>query len=204
MKNILVKGLIASSLFASAVFAEGAFVGVFGGYNDNSEMEYKGYGLKSKFDDKMPVMGIKGGYDFGNFRVYEAYQYSFKGTFKNDKYKIDGDYYDIETNWKIHDFITGFDFTPEISSVFKPVLGVYAGFSILDYDFVVAQLQDDKEEGTRGGFIYGAKLGGAFEVAENSEIEVGYKIDQSRYAKVDDIKMKNSKRGAYLGINYKF
>lgn len=204
MKNILVKSLVVSSLLSSVVLADNSFIGVFGGYTDNSEMEYKDkeYGLKSKFDDNMPNIGIKAGYDFDSFKVYGAYRYSFKGSYKNKKFKIGGQSYDIKTTWKIHDLIVGFDFTPEVSTIFKPVFGVYAGASAVNYDFKNAQ--DGSSDGIRGGIVYGAKIGGAFEIAQNAELEVGYQIDQSRYVEVDDVKMKNTKRGTYLGINYKF
>lgn len=210
MKKIVLKSLVASSLLCSSLLAD-SFVGVFGGYSLKSEFKLKddsgsdieeGDIDKLKLDDKKVNLGVKAGYDFDSFRVYGAYRYNFKAK---DSYFIDNFLGNME--WKSHDFLIGADYTPSITDSFKFSLGIYGGISRLNMRLEGIDYDDNSKDSfskDKTGFIYGAKIGGIYELDENNEVEFGYQIDESDYGKIEDVKIKVRDHGLYLGYNYKF
>ncbi|MGH1601252.1 outer membrane beta-barrel protein [Campylobacter majalis] len=207
--KILVAALTASACVSVAV-ADDAYMGVEADYSFKSSTKVKlVHDSDVKFSDAQPGLGLKAGYDFGVWRAYGAYIYDFQAS------KNGADSTEIWTNkWITHKFIVGTDYTPQVASGFKALVGAYAGLSIMKVDrtwteFNAAGAVD--ESGTDKlsftGYLIGAKVGGIYEINANNEIEFGYKFDRTDYGssskhRVSD--MKETNHGIYLGYNYKF
>ncbi|CAD7289050.1 hypothetical protein LMG7974_01306 [Campylobacter majalis] len=199
------KILIASSLLGSIAFADGAFVGVSGAYNFKSQIKpdkSEQKGKFGKFDDKNAEFGIKAGYDFDSFRAYGAYVYGTKAkkdkTSKSNAQPTEN----LKIEWKSHNIVGGVDWTPEIVSGFKAVVGGYMGVS---YAKSNTALKDSTGKivatGSKNasGLITGIKLGGLYELDMHNEIEFGFKGENVKFK---DANARNF--GLYLGYNYKF
>ena len=170
-------------------------------------------------------LGLKSGYDFGQFRVYGAYQYNLKakeketetstfsspnGTWSNER--------NYEYAWQNHNLTVGADYTPSFTDNFKGLVGGYLGYSHLKlkekYSSVstingkVDYSYSDTDSVTSNGFVYGLRLGGIYSFNQNNELEFGVKAEQARYKRIDednwDFKPKTTNYGAFVGYNYKF
>ena len=206
MKSVLVKAVLASSLVASFACADGAFVGIETTYDRSSLSEkttWDGGSQTNKFKDGQFGLGIKGGYDFGMFRAYAEYIYKFKAK---DSI-IDEDDDTVEVSWKNHNFLLGGDFTPSLSENFKFLVGAYTGISRLNAK-ASNPATGESEKTNDTGWIIGGKVGGIYEVNQNSEIEFGLKADYTRYKKhsdeEDSWRLTSKNAGLYLGYNFKF
>ncbi|MSN95742.1 porin family protein [Campylobacter sp. FMV-PI01] len=205
MKNLVKLSFVASLLVASSLNAhKGAFVGFEGGYNNFSlSLETKG-SSSEKFDASKSNfgLGIKGGYSFGEFRVYGAYEYISKIKHNKEKNQMDA---------TIHEIYLGADWTPEIATDLRAVIGAYTGSSIIHGG---VKINKDSQRGTIdytvAGWLIGAKLGLEYIVADHHGIEVGMKYNYTEFSNfnddqkftIDDITNKNLK--AYLGYSYYF
>ncbi|WP_096026526.1 outer membrane beta-barrel protein [Campylobacter lanienae] len=217
MTNIVKFGAVvvaATAILSSSAAAQGGFVGV------------EGVLLQSqvKLDDIYPSvlddpkdtsieLGLKAGYDFDVFRVWGGYSYRTKGS-EDDNMKDGADFINGEFNWQTHNILVGADYTPSLTDSFKLTLGAYTGISIVRGEFTgQAQFTTQDSYGTYEftlsdnsitgvGSIWGAKLGGIYEVVENNEIEFGIKGDY----KITDIEDYDNilNYGVYVGYNYKF
>ena len=207
----LAKLILASSLVASCAFAEGVFVGVVGGYDYTYNITVNGY--DAEIDGKNPVIGIKGGYDFGAFRAYGQYNYKIKSTY--DESSFQG--YEEKTEISAHEFLIGADWTPSLNENLKLAVGPYLGYSRLDIKdtgvwvtngasggLVVTRPYDDKY--SENGFLVGAKLGIIYNLGVG-EFEAGVKTDYAWHTGndgVDDLDVDTGTVGGYIGYNFKF
>lgn len=194
MRNFVARALLLSSLVAASAMAEGLFVGGEAGYNFKNEA--------AGFNDGQPQIGVKAGYDFGTFRAYGGYFYGFKGEDSSSNAHAKK-----KVKWRTHDFVGGADFTPELFSRFKLVLGAYTGISVLNTEVKIDYRNGSwaRADDTLSGFILGGKIGALYEVGSNSEIEMGFKASKAWYKDGDYIEDNDGKKyGVYAGYNYKF
>ncbi|MBR1374622.1 MAG: hypothetical protein IJ566_00880 [Cardiobacteriaceae bacterium] len=166
--------------------------------------------------DKNSVSGsrlgwnAKVGYDFFQYRAYLSYQYNSKTkeTYWGDLWFDDG-----SKKWKSQDYIIGADYTPSFNERWKGLFGVYLGKSSLklggDYSYKTS------------GFLYGAKIGGIYNIDQRQALEMGFKLDRTSY-KAKDIysygyatptsnftihnssKLKTNNYGLFLNYTYSF
>ena len=208
--------------FSTIAAAEGVFVG---GALDAQSSKIKANDCDPDDDCSLSGgrmgLGLKAGYDFGQFRVYGQYQYNLKAKESGtDTYStLHGmgliSYENPwEVNWRSHNLTVGADYTPSFTENFKGLLGGYMGYSRLKvqskdrniiYDSRYGYI--DKGEDTYNlnggnGFIYGLRLGGIYSFNEHNELEFGVKAEQSRH-KFDDedgsFKLKHNNYGAFVG-----
>ncbi|CAD7288798.1 hypothetical protein LMG7974_01158 [Campylobacter majalis] len=185
-EKVLVSALVAG-VCASAAFAEGAFVGVNAGYDIRSQLKADG----DKVKDSRSTMGLKAGYDFDTFRVYGSYEYGFEA-----KDSIDGS----KLKYKTHKFLLNADYTPEITTDLKLIVGGYVGASHLKFK---ASDKDSAGKAKDTAPIIGLRLGVQYSLDANNAIEFGVKTDYAKH-KRDGNNVKNTNTGLYLGYNYKF
>lgn len=199
MKKLVLSAVLAISL-VSAVSAQGWFVGGEGNYNFKSEIDITLPNGTYSVSDSTLAIGVKGGYDFDNWRVYGAYIRNTKSSNK----AISGS---NSANWKGQDYIIGADWTPKIN-VFKQdlkaIVGGFVGHSNLDTSIRYGSYYLSYDE---NGFLYGLRLGGIYQLAKSHEIEFGFKFSQASYDITsgyvrDDIERTNM--GLFAGYNYKF
>ena len=194
MRNFVARALLLSSLVAASAMAEGLFIGGEAGYNFKNEA--------AGFNDGQPQIGVKAGYDFGTFRAYGGYFYGFRGEDSSSNAHAKK-----KVKWRTHDFVGGADFTPELFSRFKLVLGAYTGISVLNTEVKIDYRNGSwaRADDTLSGFILGGKIGALYEVGSNSEIEMGFKASKAWYKDGDYIEDNDGKKyGVYAGYNYKF
>ncbi|MSN96338.1 outer membrane beta-barrel protein [Campylobacter sp. FMV-PI01] len=219
MKNLVKFSFVASLLVASSLNAhKGAFVGVEGIYSKTSsdisihpEKNHLGNNQKVKFSKSTPGFGIKGGYNFGDFRAYGGYEYLFKAkNSKNGK----------TSKATTHNLYIGFDYTPEITNDLKAVVGAYTGTSIIS-----DKLNNDASNGggdgvshsetysisySGTGWLIGTKLGLEYIVADHHGLEFGVKYDYAYFKNhkdksgnyINSIKNRNLK--PYLSYSFYF
>ena len=186
MRSSFLKLALSLAAVSSLSFAEGLFVGVDGGYDLQSKLKLAGESVK----DARPNLGLKFGYDFDIARVYASYEYGFEA-----KDKIG----DATIKWKNHKFLLNADYTPEIASDVKLILGGYMGVSSIDIKIPGIGDTDGKN------FIIGAKLGAEYVIDTNNAVEIGVKTDYTKYdIEGDSEKLKQTNTGLYVGYNYKF
>lgn len=203
------KVLVATALVGNVAMA-GAFVGVEGGgiatwvNADNSVLNP---------ETKSFVLGLKGGYDFGKYRVWGGYNYKANAE---DTWKLVGrdngtgqqSYVVSAFNWKAHDVIVGAEFTPSLTRNFQVLLGGYTGISFtsgdLKLDTVSVNYGEIHKAGSKTGtgIVLGGKVGGIYAFNANHEIEFGIKAEYqtSGVSQFDSA----TSQGGYIGYNYKF
>ena len=185
MRNFIKIGVLAC-VISSFALAEGAFIGVEGGYLFNSQISGDS---GAKIKGKAPNIGIKGGYAWNEARAYVQYNHVFeaKKIFVSETGK-----------WSNNEFLVGADWTPAINDSAKFVLGGYSGVSVLN-------VKEDDEKDNFKGWLIGAKAGAIVSISDNLEFEGGLKADKTfGYNVGDDNKLKQTKYGAYAGVNFKF
>ena len=204
--------------FSSIAAAEGVFVGGSLDAQSSKLKESDCIGECASLSGSRMGLGLKAGYDFGQFRVYGQYQHNFKAKESEtmDFYyngqltsKDEGDY-----SWTTNDLTVGADFTPSFSDNFKGLLGGYLGYSHLKYKYNVVHLTNNGNNvkywnggWNANGFQYGVRLGGIYSFNQNNELEFGVKAEQVRYSADDDgdsFKFKTTNYGGFVGYNYKF
>ncbi|MBP3207542.1 MAG: hypothetical protein J6M21_04670, partial [Campylobacter sp.] len=206
----LAKLVLASSLVASCAFAEGAFVGVVGGYDYTYKLS--GEGADEELDGKNPVIGIKAGYDFGNFRAYAGYNYKIKGTYYDEVFQG----YDEKTEISAHELLIGADWTPSLNENLKLAIGPYIGYSRLNIDdkgiwvtngsngTIVPTGETYDDSYSINGFLVGAKLGIIYNLGVG-EFEAGIKTDYAWYKETSEVvAIDTGTVGGYIGYNFKF
>ena len=184
MKNFIKIGVLACAI-SSFALAEGAFIGAEGSYVFKSKIS----GGEESVKDSVPSMGIKGGYAWDEARAYVQYNHVFeaKKIFVSETGK-----------WSNNEFLVGADWTPAINDSAKFVLGGYSGVSVLN-------VKADDEKDNFKGWLIGAKAGAIVSISGNLEFEGGLKADKTFGYKVEnDNKLKQTKYGAYAGVNFKF
>lgn len=200
--------------FSTVAAAEGVFVG---GSLDAYHTKYKNTLCDAEddcsFSDSRMGVGLKAGYDFDQFRVYGAYQYSPKSkTFEYEE--TAGSYkFDYEESVQSHDLTIGADYTPSFTNNFKGLIGGYVGYSRLKVkangqESVAGKITKTSESAGTNGVIYGVRLGGIYSFNQNNELEFGVKAEQAKYKAVEgddwEFKEKTTNYGAFVGYNYKF
>ena len=206
--------------FSSIAAAEGVFVG---GALDAQSSKLKASSCQSpsghdldcsdKLSGSRMGLGLKAGYDFGQFRVYGQYQHNFKAKETiHETHSFNGkvmSVYDEELSWKTDDLTVGADFTPSFSDSFKGLIGGYLGYSHLKYNYKDTGTYPDSFGFNANGIVYGARLGGIYNFNEHNELEFGVKAEQANYKRHtdedgDSFKPKTTNYGAFVGYNYKF
>ncbi|MSN95636.1 outer membrane beta-barrel protein [Campylobacter sp. FMV-PI01] len=187
MKNLVKISFIASLLFASSINAhERAFVGVEGGY---------------EFFNQGPALGAKGGYSFGDFRVYGAYDYTRfeEKDYSNNKIST-------EVKATTRNLYIGLDTTPEIADNLKAVFGSYMG-----YGQSKAKVQGFVNNKSLVGLVnseslwlVGTKLGLEYIVADHHGIETGLKYDLIKIYDQNGDHAKFRMVKQYLGYSFYF
>ncbi|MBR5675680.1 MAG: hypothetical protein IKX14_04495 [Neisseriaceae bacterium] len=212
-KALLFSGL--SLAFATAFADNGFFVGGDLGYvKSKSDVTirdhyYNGYvDTKVSGKDSTGGIGIKGGYDWGLYRVYGAYNYvaPAENTVEEAGHRW-------ENKWSTHDFVAGADFTPSITQNFKLMAGAYLGLSVLNSEYRYKSPNRRyyyEEDVSQTGVVYGAKVGGIYEFMPHNALEFGVKAERADYADEEmwwDTEYRDRKRtnyGAFVGYTYKF
>ena len=195
MKSSFLKASMIACAVCSFAMAEGAFIGYEGGYSFASNWKEKttdgesGSVRKGQFNS-----GVKAGYDFDSFRAYGAYFYNFQ---TKKELEDDGEKYIIK--WNKHSFLAGADYTPSITSDVKLVAGAYTGVSRIKFK---VDNSDSAQHST--GLVLGTKLGAAYLLDQNNILEAGVKADYTFYKKIDEVKVRESNIGLYVGYTYKF
>ena len=202
--------------FSTVASAEGVFVG---GSLDAQSSKLKGNDCDPDEDCSISGgrmgLGLKSGYDFGQFRVYGQYQHNFKAkesvsTEFNYGGFVDKD--EGEESWTTNDLTVGADYTPSFTDNFKGLVGGYLGYSRLKYKYNIVHTYNNGKNvkywsgsDNANGFLYGLRLGGIYNFNQNNELEFGVKAEQTRYKfKEDSEKFKSTNYGAFVGYNYKF
>lgn len=204
--------------FSSIATAEGVFVGGSLDAQSSKLKESDCIGECASLSGSRMGLGLKAGYDFGQFRVYGQYQHNFKAKESEtmDFYyngqltsRDEGDY-----SWTTNDLTVGADFTPSFSDNFKGLLGGYLGYSKLKYKYDIKHYDSQgnyrktwADSWNANGFQYGVRLGGIYSFNQNNELEFGVKAEQVRYSADDDgdsFKFKTTNYGGFVGYNYKF
>lgn len=195
----LAKILLAGSLVASFAFAEGAFVGIQGGYDHSIDV------AANDFDTDLEgghfTIGVKGGFDFGNYRAYTQYNFKAKDTYAEISSGEDNAKLDVS----MHQFLVGADFTPTLSENLKLAVGPYLGYSLLKLKLSgTIDGESGSESENQSGFILGAKLGLIYGFGAG-EFEAGIKSDYSWHSAGDsEVDVDVGSFGGYLGYNFKF
>lgn len=196
MKN-LAKIFLASSLCCASAFAGSSFVGIEGGYSFKNEIE--------DVSDKTPSIGIKGGYDFGDFRAYAKYGYDFKAKEKYSEV-IAGNLIEGVAEVTRHTFVFGADYTPKLSENFKFLVGGFIGSAVLNVESKAqggGVSEEIKDSGY--GIVGGVRAGGILTFDEHNEFEIGVKADWAAYTGFDYLEdASGTNLGAFVGYNYKF
>ncbi|WP_169754093.1 outer membrane beta-barrel protein [Campylobacter curvus] len=193
ISNALLKVAVLGSLACSCALAQGAFVGGSVGYNFKSGNELKDDGIKFK-DSSIPL-GVQGGYDFGDYRVYGEYVYGTKAK----AHKTVGDV-KADLKWKTHKFLVGADYTPQVAQNLRFLVGAYTGLTYLDYKLGTVgpgervHISDNSTDWAIGG-----RVGGLYSFDEHNEVELGLRYDRTKF---DEGKFNSY--GLYAAYNYKF
>ncbi len=218
-QSLIAFGLAAA--LSTAAFGDGAFVGGEAGWLHSKAKNTNDSHMKAS--DNTANIGIKAGYEFMDMhRIYGAYNYQ---SATKDNYSVtrQGDATEGLLNENgslkikgVHKFLLGYDFAPKITENWRAVVGAYLGYakSKSEISGVLRKASDNsfveniKEGKSMRGFIYGAKIGGAYDIDEHNEIEFGFRAEQIKYKKFndggDDIKFKQTNYGLYAGYTYKF
>lgn len=225
MGSFILKYIILLSLgFVVANASSGYFIGVGSGINHSYIKE----GNADVISDNNLGLSAKIGYIYDdNHRFSFAYKYNAKLT-GDGSYDIKINGYDLgkaKSNYKFtsHNFLLGYDYTPQINSNLRALAGVFAGYSlgVLDVSNSLIKEVANAVPNILDGFSYGAKLGVIYEVDSNWDIELGGKIMQTIYNnkeidlsfshngatyKIENepLKLKQLDTGIYFGVNYKF
>ena len=195
MKSSFLKASMIACAVCSFAMAEGAFIGYEGGYSFASNWKEKTTDGESASVRKGQFnSGVKAGYDFDSFRAYGAYFYNFQ---TKKELEDDGEKYIIK--WNKHSFLAGADYTPSITSDVKLVAGAYTGVSRIKFK---VDNSDSAQHST--GLVLGTKLGAAYLLDQNNILEAGVKADYTFYKKIDEVKVRESNIGLYVGYTYKF
>ena len=195
MKSSFLKASMIACAVCSFAMAEGAFIGYEGGYSFASNWKEKTTDGESASVRKGQFnSGVKAGYDFDSFRAYGAYFYSFQ-----TKKQIEDDDDRFTVKWNKHSFLAGADYTPSITSDVKLVAGAYTGVSRIKFK---VDNSDSAQHST--GFVLGTKFGAEYLLDQNNILEAGVKADYTFYRKIEEVKVRESNIGLYVGYTYKF
>ena len=194
MKSSFLKASIIACAVCSFAMAEGAFIGYEGGYSFASNVKLSEANDGARLRKGQFNSGVKAGYDFDSFRAYGAYFYNFQ---TKKELEDDGEKYTIK--WNKHSFLAGADYTPSITSDVKLVAGAYTGVSRIKFK---VDNSDSAQHST--GLVLGTKLGAAYLLDQNNILEAGVKADYTFYKKIDEVKVRESNIGRYVGYTYKF
>ena len=205
--------------FSTVAAAEGVFVG---GSLDAQHTKIKDSdcepGENCSLSSGRMGLGLKAGYDFGQFRVYGQYQHNFKAkTSETSDYYYNGQLTsrdEGEYSWTTNDLTVGAVYTPSFTDNFKGLVGGYLGYSKFKYKYNVQHYDSQgiyrktgADSWSANGFLYGMRLGGIYSFNQNNELEFGVKAEQVRYKAKEDgesFKFKSNNYGAFVGYNYKF
>lgn len=203
------------SLTIATVQAEGFFIGGDIGYvkskSDVTIRDHYYYGYRdTNVDGKDSTggIGIKGGYDWGLWRAYGAYNYvaPAKNTVEQAGHRW-------ENKWTTHDFVAGADITPAITENFKLSAGAYIGLSVLNSEYRYKspfRYHYYEEDVSQAGVVYGAKVGAIYQFMPKNAIEFGVKAERSDYADeelwwdTEYLDRKRTNYGAFVGYTYTF
>ncbi|WP_158654867.1 outer membrane beta-barrel protein [Helicobacter mesocricetorum] len=203
--------------------SQGFFLGADGGYG-KTKIQQEEFDLNIK--DKVSNFGLRAGYRLSpEHRAYIAYyhQSKIKDT-DNIPVIVSGNVIaniPVESKYRAHRAVIGYDFTPKLSENIRGVLGAYGGYSFLNVNTESNFFGDIFSlPSAFDGLIYGAKMGFLYELGR-VEVELGVKLEQIRYKTRDlklsfdvggtktdvlneNIKPMQTTGGMYLGFNYKF
>ena len=207
MKSRIFLGTVLVASLVSGALAQGLFVGAEGNYIFKSKLS-QDISIPSvlnktnnELNDEQMAAGLKVGYDFDLWRVYGAYMRNLKAN--EDELQSYNKY-----EWSGNDFLVGADWTPKFnlfSQELKGIVGAYGGYSMID---ITTSYNNYSADYTQNGCIYGLRLGVAYDINQNNEIEFGVKYNEARYKdkevafKIEDTKRTNS--SIFVGYNYKF
>ncbi|MGP1579919.1 MAG: hypothetical protein ACTTH5_02700 [Wolinella sp.] len=234
--KISIRNLVLAALLTSGAMAaeSGLFVGIDTGFMSvKNEIGNKGVSTLGgpnqnvlpsntvSFSDSTFEGILKVGYHFDStHRVYLAY---VANNVEGKKVFTQGSAGSIDTITvkfkETSKFLLGYDYTPELVSMWRGVAGIYAGFlrrdvSLRMVDTPNPHLPTDVAVKSSGNLL-GLKLGAIYEVAKNSDIEFGMKFESASMGNKsdkdkDDIMVvtfsnqKQSNIGLYAGYVYKF
>lgn len=203
MKNRIFLGTVLVASLVSGALAQGLFVGAEGNYIFKSKLS-QDISIPSvlnktnnELNDEQMAVGLKVGYDFDSWRVYGAYMRNLKAN--EDELQSYNKY-----EWSGNDFLVGADWTPKFnlfSQELKGTVGAYGGYSVMD---ITTSYNNYSADYTQNGCIYGLRLGVAYDINQNNEIEFGVKYNEARYKdkevafKIEDTKRTNS--SIFVGI----
>lgn len=177
--SLVVAGAVASCTFAQGL-PKGVFFGAEGGVAHQfiKPDNYSGSG----WDITNLVLGIKGGYDFGDFRVYGQINHNFEA--KNDK----------NLKFSNNEFLGGADYYIHSSRGLKLFVGGYGGA-----DFREKRWGDSSWSKLDKALMLGAKFGGIYSVDKTGKIEFGAKLDKPFHENFSITKFT-----IFSGYTYKF
>ena len=223
--NKFALGAVLVSSIISSACANGLFIGADGEYNFNSKYNFKyklienGININTlsyNYKDSSFGIGLKFGYDFDLWRIYTKFNAVLGAKDKQQFYAATET---REYKWDTYNLIVGGDWTPKFNLAgldFKGILGAFAGVSniVLEDNFQNPSGFNNVKT-NYGGFIYGAKIGGIYEIDQNNEIEFGFKIDQTNFDQnqentativgmIREAEHKITNMGVFVGYNYKF
>ena len=215
--NLIAKLVLASSLAVSLACSEGLFVGAQGDYNFKSKQKLTATDTLGSLSETMSSgqfgLGIKGGYDFNNYKIYTQYVYSPE---TDDSKTIAGEKFTLK--WSSHDLVVGGDYTPKVTKNIKALVGGFIGVSMANFKYEDFYTSADRIniDVSLPAFIFGIKLGGIYDINKNSAVDFGLKFSQANYQqyKMEDytggvrdyekFELKRTNTGLFVGYNYKF
>ena len=178
MKSSFLKASMIACAVCSFAMAEGAFIGYEGGYSFASNVKLSEANDGARLRKGQFNSGVKAGYDFDSFRAYGAYFYNFQ---TKKELEDDGEKYTIK--WNKHSFLAG----------------AYTGVSRIKFK---VDNSDSAQHST--GFVLGTKFGAEYLLDQNNILEAGVKADYTFYRKIEEVKVRESNIGLYVGYTYKF
>ncbi len=203
--------------------SQGFFLGADAGYG-KTKFQQDDFAINVR--NNVSNLGLRAGYRLSpKHRAYIGYyhQSKIKDTGKVPV-TVAGNLIDnisVETKYRAHRVIAGYDFTPILVENIRGVLGVYGGYSFLRANTESNFFGDVFSlPSAFDGFMYGTKIGLLYEIAK-AEVELGVKLEQIRYKTRDlklsfnvggqktdvlseDVRPIQTTGGVYLGFNFKF
>lgn len=190
----LVLSLVALSVIVSLASAKSSLNGYFVGAQTGVMHEFFGEAANTH-----AIFGIKGGYDFGKYRVYGEINHNFEA--KIQEIKTYGG--KITTKMSSNEFIGGVDYYLQKIDNIRLFVGAFAGFENREVrtDYSGRGGSYSGPGSTDTSFMLGAKFGGIYPINRNGDLEFGARLDKPFISgsEFSDIKL-----AAFVGYTYKF
>lgn len=186
----------------SSLSTDKGFVGIQGGFMRESNViginNYEGVIKEEDFSHM--TFGIKGGIEEDGFRMYGEFNHNFEAVVReiDQGYYLGYHYVDSKSIYKIssNEFISGADFYITKVSDINIFAGAFLGLEVRTYTKEVKEDDESIERDAIGvSLLFGAKLGGIYEIDAHNNIEFGARLSKGFLA---------TQFAGFAGYTYKF